>query len=263
MTATCGRLECATVVPSGGWTLTVNDGANYAATLAAATVYSGPTAVVTALVAALNTAAAGAGSARTWTGSIASGEQGTGYVTLTISAGANVTGTWTTTTLRDYLGWTGNLSGAITYTSPSGCLGMWLSDSPIVQPFNLGDTGNVEAALTQTMSRLGVTKTILAASRTRHPGIVWTHVSLARARQSQEANGVRSWERFVRDCMIGSSGLSYFLPGGDLKIFWSADAATAQVYHPITPRAVADVMQPATGDGYIGLWRCSWPGGYV
>lgn len=263
MAATNGRLESATVVPAGGWTLTVNDGVAYAATLTAATVYSGPTAVVTALVAALNAAAIVAGSARTWTGSIASGEAGTGYVTLTCSAGANVTGTWTTTTLRDFLGFAAGLSGAITFTSPSGCLGMWLPDCPISQPFPLGDTGNVESDCSVIVSPAGVTKTIVTATRTRHPGITWSHISLARARQSQEANGIRAFERFVRDCMVGSSGLSYFLPGGDIKVFWDAGSATAQVYHPSTPMKVEDVMAPTQQDGYVGLWRCTWPGGYV
>ena len=263
MTATNGRLESATVVPAGGWTLTVNDGLSYAATLTAATVYSGPTAVVTALVAALNAAAIVAGSARTWTGSIASGESGTGYVTLTISAGANTTGTWTTTTLRDYLGWAANLSGAITYTSPSGCLGMWLPDCPISQPFPLADTGNVESDATVIMSPAGTTKTIVTTTRTRHPGIVWSHVTLARARQSQESSGVRSFERFVRDCMIGSSSLAYFNPGGDIKAFPDAGSGTATVYHPTTPAKVEDVMAPTTGDGWVGMYRCTWPGGYA
>lgn len=261
MTATCGRLEAATVVPSGGWTLTVNDGAAYAGTLTAGTTYSGPTAVVAALVAALNTAAAGAGSARTWTGSIASGEQGTGYVTLTCSAGANVTGTWTTTTLRDYLGWAAGLSGAITFTSPSGCLGMWLPDCTAMMPMPLAETGNKQGGISITETPSGVTKVIKTASRTRHPGITWSHVTLARARQASEASGVRSFERFVRDCLRGDTSLSYFRPGGDVKHFPDAGSATATVYHPRVPNDVGDVMQPAFDSGYVGLWRCTWLGG--
>ncbi len=262
MTATCGRLEAAVVVATGGWAVAVNDGTAYNATVAAGT-YSGPTAVLAALVAALNVAAGLAGSLRTWTGAIASGEQGSGKSTLTISAGANTTLNWTATNLRDLLGWAANLAGAITYTSPAGCRGMWLPDSPISQPFPLGDTGNVESDATVIVSPSGVTKTIVTAVRTRHPGITWSHVSLARARQSQEASGVRSFERFVRDCMIGATGLAYFNPGGDIKIWWDAGAGTAQVYHPKTPATVEDVMSPTTGDGWVGLYRCMWPGGYV
>ena len=263
MPPTNGRIESATVVPAGGWTLSVNDGIAYAATLTAATVYSGPTAVVAALVAALNAAAIVAGSARTWTGSIANGESSTGKVTLTISAGANVTGTWTTTTLRDFLGWSAGLSGAITYTSPSGALGLWMADCPISQPFPLGDTGNIESDCSVIVSPTGVTKTIVTATRTKHPGITWSYVSLARARQSQEASGVRSFERFVRDCMIGSTGLAYFNPGGDITVWWDAGAGTSQQYNPITPVKVEDVMVPAVEGGWVGLWRCTWPGGYV
>lgn len=251
------------VVPVGGWAVAINDGVAYNATLAAGT-YSGPTAVVTAWIAAIQAAAIAAGSVKTFVGSIASGEQGTGKTTITINSGTFAL-TWTATNLRNLLGWSAGLAAAGTYTSPSGCLGMWLPDCTIAQPFPLGDAGNVEASISQTSSPLGATKTIYTSSRTHHPGIAWTHVTLARARQGSEASGVRSWERFVRDCMIGSSGLSYFLPGGDVKIFWNADSAstpTPAVYHPIVPRSVADAMEPSTGDGYVGLYRCKWLGGF-
>jgi hypothetical protein len=263
MAATCGRVESAAVVPGGGWSVAVNDGVAYNASLVAAVVYSGPTAVMAALVASLNAAALAAGSARTWIGSIANGEAGTGYATLTISAGANVTLTWTTTTLRDLLGWSANLAGAITYTSPAGVLGMWLPDCPISQPFPLGEVGDIEANISSTVSPLGVVKTILTTSRTRHPGITWTNVALARARQASEASGVRSFERFVRDCMIGSTGLAYFRAGGDLTIWWNAGAGTSQQYNSPPPRSVREVLEPATPEGWMGLWRCKWPGGYV
>ncbi len=137
---TCGRIESAVVVPSGGWAVAVNDGVAYNATLPAAT-YAGPTALVAAWVVALNAAALGAGSAKTFTASIASGEQGTGKTTITISAGT-FSLTWTATNLRDLLGWAAGLAAAGTYTSPSGCLGMWLPDCPISQPFPRGDTGD-------------------------------------------------------------------------------------------------------------------------
>jgi hypothetical protein len=261
MAATCGRLEASVVIPAGGWAVAVNDGSAYNATVAAGT-YSGPTAVLAALVVSLNAAALAAGSARTWTGSIASGEQGTGKTTLTCSAGANVTLNWTSTNLRNLLGWAANLSGAITFTSPSGCLGLFLPDCPISQPFPLADLGNHEADVSQTSSPLGVVHTIRTVSRLRHPGIAWSHVTLARARQSQEANGVRSWERFVRDCLIGTTGLSYLGPGCKVTV-WpdAATAGTSQQYHSNAPRSVSEAMEPSTGDGYLGLYRCRWPGG--
>jgi hypothetical protein len=240
----------------------LNDGFGYSATLAASSAYSGPTAALADLIAAMNTAAGVAGSAKTYTGSIASGEQGTGYVTISISSGT-FSLTWTTTTLRDYLGWVGNLSAAGSYVSPSGCLGMFLPNCPIMQPFALGDTGNKEGGISQTISPGGVTKTIKTTGRTRHPGITWSHITLARARQASESGGVRSWERFVRDCLRGDTSLAYFTPGADVKLFWDADSATAQVYHPVVPNAVTDCMEPAMGDGFVGLWRCRWPGGWT
>lgn len=260
--ATNGRLEALVTVPTGGWSVAVNDGVAYNASLTAGTTYSGPTALMTAFVAALNTAATGAGSLRTWTGSIASGEAGTGYATLTISAGANTTLNWTTTTLRDFLGWVANLSGAITYTSPSGVLGMFLPNCPLYQTIPTATTGMVEANITQTASPTGVTKTVYTTKRTRHPGVTWSHVTAARSWSSQEAGGVRSWQRFVEDCLIGSSGLSYFTPGGDVKFFPDAESSTATVYHPALVKSVSDVLTPAI-DGFMGYGRCTWPGGWT
>jgi hypothetical protein len=262
MPATCGRLEAAVVIPTGGWAVAANDGVAYGATVPAGT-YSGPTAVLAALVSALNTAAGGAGSARTWTGAIASGEQGTGKATLTISAGANATLNWTQTAQRDLYGFTGNLSGAITWTSTSGCLGLFLADCTMSVPFSLSDFGDYEADISQTRSQLGVLKTIKTVSRLRHPGITWTHVSLARARQSAEASGVRSWERFVRDCILGVTGLSYFNPGSKVTLWPNAGTAgTSRQYHGIAGSSVSELMQPADGSGFVGLWQCRWPGGY-
>ena len=244
---------------SGG-IVAINDGIAYNAT--ASGTLSGPTALVAAWQTALNAAALAAGSAKTFTCSPLAIEQGTGYVTIAISSGT-FTLNWTSTDIRDVLGWTGNLAAAGSYTSPSGCLGLWLPDCPISQPMPLAKTGFLEGGVSQTVSPLGITKTIKTAGRTRHPGITWSHVSLARAVQDSEASGVRSWERFVRDCLRGDTALSYFTPGVDVKVFPDAGSATATVYHPIVPNAVTDCMEPSTGDGYVGLWRCKWPGGWT
>ena len=67
----------------------------------------------------------------------------------------------------------------------------------------------------------------------------------------------------MRDCLRGDTALAYFVAGGDVKVFPDAASATATVYHPVIPNAVTDCMEPSTGDGWVGLWRCKWPGGWT
>ena len=50
--------------------------------------------------------------------------------TVTLAGGANFTASWTHTTLRNWLGYAANLSGASTYAAPSACPGVLVGSMP-------------------------------------------------------------------------------------------------------------------------------------
>lgn len=110
------KIEAAIVVPTGGYAFSVNLGGAATATIPAGTYYP------TTLAAEVATQLEAARAAGTWTVAIGS----TGLVTIS-EDDATFTITWTSTVLRDLLGYTGNLTGERTYTATNQIKAMWLS----------------------------------------------------------------------------------------------------------------------------------------
>lgn len=255
---TLARLESqALIVPTGGWSfdLADGDGTHAGRTIAAGT-YS-PTTLFAAFVAELNAA-----SANTYTGSIDNGEGGTGCATFA-NADADVTDvTWTSTDLRDALGFSGDLPGGgtelgpRTFTGLHGMKGLWLPDCPTSGTYGAQDPGHTEGGVAQTISALGVTKTWVGPARVRQPGLKWSHVTAARARQAAESGAPRSWERFCREVLRGS--LSYFRAGGTVRVVWDTTiSGTYTDYRPSVPRTTELARADAT---WAGLYAVSFEG---
>ena len=248
-----GALEAqALVVPVGGWTVHVDDGTVFDATVAAGT-YS-PTTLLAAFVAALE-----AGSAQSYSGSIANGEGGTGVVSVVIAGSATFSVTWTSSDLRDALGYTGALGAAKTQTSTYCIKGLWLPDCPMSGSYGAADPGHTVGGLVQTRSPLGVIKSISHPTYVELPSVTWTHVSAARTRQAAESGAPRSWERFCREVIYGNaSGVSYFTPGGVVRLIWNADSpGTYTDYYPIAPKTTAT---PRADAAWSGLYSVSFAG---
>lgn len=255
MTAKNGRLESvALVVPTGGWSFDFTDGDGAHTGTVAAGTYS-PTTLHTAFIAQLN-----AQSANAYTGSIANGEAASGAATF-VNADADVTAvTWTSTDLRDALGFsaalpgTGTELGPRTFTGLYGMRGLWLPDCVRAGLYVSGDEGHLEGGPTQTISPQGVVKTITRPTRTKCGPFRWTAVSLARARKYSEAasGGVtaRSFERFIRDTMFAE--VSYFTPGGKVRLYWDADNSSA--YVEMWPKAPADTSTTPLVQEWAGLY---------
>jgi hypothetical protein len=157
------KLEGRITVPTGGWSVSVtdNDG-TFTATVAAGDYYlTSTTSLLTTFKTALDN---GAGVTYTVTVNDAD-PNGTGKVTITPSAG-NVAITWTSTGLRDALGFTGNLSAASSHTSANSSPHIWLPNTPrsagIVPD---GYQGRPVTDGTVTGSPTGTTKAIQYATR--------------------------------------------------------------------------------------------------
>jgi len=123
------KFEGRLTVPTGGYVMTVTDSGGTAAVtvLAAGDYYpNSSTAFLAAIAAALTANATLAGTYTCTSDDDASSS--TGRVTITCSGGGNPTIVWTSTALRDALGFTAGLSGAATYTSTNACPYIFLPD---------------------------------------------------------------------------------------------------------------------------------------
>lgn len=247
MTVHNGRVETRVVVPTGGWDVTYNEGGGpVTVTIPAGSYWASD--MPTQLQSAIENVSINA-----WDCTIANGESGTGLVTIDVPGTASIT--WTDTDLRDVLGFTGNLSGAGSYTGTWGARGMWMPDSPLVSPYTAGDAGHWEGGPVQTISPLGVTKTITRPTRVKCGPFRWTHVSLARARQYSESAPARSFERLLRDAFFAQQ--SYFMPGDIMRLYWNADDSAYVEFYPQAPASTESIR---AHEEWHGLWACSIEG---
>ncbi len=240
-----GRLETTLTIPTGGWTGSLNMGGGAAGWTVAAGTYT-ITTLMTAFAAALTTAAT---EAITVTASL--GESGTGIVTIDRTAAGTWTLTWVSTDLRTLLGFTGNLSGANTYTGTNHAQGVWLPDCPMAPKYGRADRGHYESDMAQTVSPGGVVKTHVGNIRRVLPRCRWSHITRAKARAEYEPATGGSFETWWFQTQAGQ--LSYFKPGAPVRLYWDADVSDYDAYYLVWDKGGTE-MEPSHEE-WAGLWQ--------
>lgn len=243
-----GRFETQITVPTGGWavSLTVTAiGGPYTVTVPAGTYY--PTDLLTTFTTQLD-AATGADGAFTLTGGF--GESGTGLVTIA-HATQTFTLTWTNTSIRDCLGFTGTLTpAALTFTGTANAQGVWLPNCEGAFTYGPGDEGHTETDASTTESPRGDVKGLVYNTRQVLPSALWSHVPKASAKVYSETTTGASFESWWRKTQGGE--LSYFEPFAPVRLYWSADSATYKTYR-IPGRNGTEM--PRTVEDWAGLFR--------
>jgi len=210
-----GRAEALIVVPTGGAAVAATNGGGgpSTCTLAAGNYFLTAAGGVSGLLAAFQTAL-NAGRPSGWTVAMSTN----GVVTINCSSTPYAL-TWTSTALRDLLGFAGNISST---SSPSiatkQAKGVWYPDCP------LRLAGDPRMAPKQTdmvtlMSPTGNAVGLVSNVMRRHRGLVWSAVPAARFREASAALVNASWEMFVDDTQIGQ-GHAWFTPSSKVQIYY-------------------------------------------
>ena len=200
-----GRIEARFTVPASTTiSVTNNGGGPTTVTLTAGTYY------LTTLVAHLQTilTAQRAPSAGAWSVTLSTGSSGTGKVTIAMSAGT-FSITWSSTTLRDLLGFDANISSEASSTGANQARGLWIPDCPPAS--DIPDHGQAPR-VTDRHSTSGPTGIVISHTgnlKYRHPGWRYSHVERKRVWKGEEVIVNQSWERFLEDVAWGQ-GLSWF-----------------------------------------------------
>ncbi|TXH41022.1 MAG: hypothetical protein E6Q97_38460 [Desulfurellales bacterium] len=204
-----GRVEAFMVVPGTASVSATNSGGGpTAVTLASAAL------TMTGLCAALQTAL-NASRPSGWTVTLDGGLNGTGKVTI------NCTGTWaltwTSTSLRDALGFTADIpSRSSSITGANAAKGVWLPQCPLQLDAWIS-SAPVTTDLRVSKSPRGHTSGVVGNRHYRHTNLRWSHVP--RDRCYTEASTVgSSWEQFLKDTQF-SAGFTWFTPLSPLNIW--------------------------------------------
>ena len=218
MTAYSGRLEARITVPVGGWAVSVSTSAPAGpatATIAAGSYYVSD--LLTAFATALNAAVGGAWSITQTT------IEGTATVKTTIALAINTYSiTWTSTDLRDVLGYTGNLASVGSATSSNQAIGVWLPDCPKWTPYGDAVWDQV-TDLRASMTPRGGVKELVGNSFYSLEGVRWDLVSNAKA---IGVDTVGSWQHFWSTIKTGR--YSYIAAGDSVKFFWNSTARSEE-----------------------------------
>jgi hypothetical protein len=243
MAATRGKLYGRITVPTGGWATTVGAGT---ATITAGTYYADTflTEVGTQFATASGT---------TCTAAVAAGEAGTGIVTITFGVAKAIT--WVETKVRDILGFAADEASATTHTGTKQMRHVWLPNCPYVavnavssswRGWREADYRSVENAAGYVWAHMGQQKEVAA--------IRWPAAFRSKTWVANETTVNESWERFVRDSIWGTAVGG--TPGGPIKFYPDADAATAATYSVV---GYAAIQPKQYFEGYVGLWSVELP----
>jgi hypothetical protein len=234
MGAKHGRVE-ARLTFSANQTGTVTDsiGGPVAWSVAAGNYY--PWELVAAFQAAIIAAAGFIGD--NFTATLSDGEGGTGRVTLT-NPSTPWSLTFTTTALRDAIGFSGNITNVSTAQTGTHMRGLWLPGVPKFSPYGDGATGDIESDLRTLRGPTGRLSTLVGNYFDLHRGVAWTGVPNTRAMAHHESVANESFQSFFRDVALGRVS-SYIPVGPYVRLVWDADV-----------------------DGTYAVGRLEWPAGF-
>lgn len=166
--ATLGKAQGRITIPTGGWSASIAGAGTATATVAAGDYYlSSTTSLITAVQTAFNAISATTGTTFTVTLDDAA-DGSTGKVSIT-PLSHNVTITWSSTSLRDVLGFTGSstvMTANVTSVGASHALYLWLPNAPrfdSIMPD--GDQGRPVSDLTVSVAPSGESRALYYTTR--------------------------------------------------------------------------------------------------
>ncbi len=200
------KFESRITVPVGGWAMLVTDsGGTETFTIPAGYYY------LTTLLAAIAAGLTGYGALAGTYSAVADDDAtaSTGRVTLAATGAGNISVTWGSNTLRDLLGYTGNLSGAATHLATDAPQPLFLSDVPIANPMVPdGSRGRLIANRTGTASPDGNVKVLRYGGR-RVNAWEWRQMSGRKIWTQFETYDNESLESFWDYALAGGTPFRY------------------------------------------------------
>lgn len=250
-----GRVEAEFTVPDGeGISVTNNGGVGTVVGITAGSYYHETFAA--ALQGMLNTQRPGSGGAL-WTVTCSTT---TGKYTIAMSAGT-FSITWSSTALRDLLGYTVNIAGAAISTGPSQARGLWLPDCVFRCDID-ARRAPMATDHRNTISPTGRVWGLKSTRMARHMNPRWSHVPGERTWEASATTTNASYERFIKDTQL-REGHAWFALSSKLRIYdhtgtaCGADGPVAAWQVPSLPGL--DTLRMAEGIENGLYYMIAWP----
>lgn len=255
---TFGGLWGASVTVPAGVTIevTTNSGGPTTVTMTPE-VYDSPLELITEFLSVLTSTrpvTSGAWSATTFTGAGASPQ-----LTLAVSAGT-FSITWTSTVLRDLLGFTATITAQSSVTAAGTVRGLWQPDCPLVPSLRHRAAPRItDARYARTPT--GIVYAHIGNSRYEHKQLTYSHVPFHKVWRGDELVPNESLQQWLDDTQFGA-GHAWFGVNSKCKIYASDgykvgedDAVTN--WWPVGLTSIQSMVSRV--DGWDGLWSVTFP----
>jgi hypothetical protein len=203
---------------------------------------------------------------------LSGGESGTGRVTLGAGDSYPLSVTWTSTPLRDTLGFTGNIVAAMTAQTGAQCARpLWIpgqvkqsmyGDASFTTATGLPGFGSLVTDLVHTVGPTGRVYSLKSQEYREHRGVAWQGIARARALRQYESVVGESFESFYLDVAAGR--VSTYVPlGTPIRFYPDADAVNAP--NPNAAHVDGRVLWPDKFDlvpmvaNWMGRWNIELP----
>jgi hypothetical protein len=180
----------------------------------------------------------------------------TGYSTPTWSL------TWTSTNLRDALGFTANIAGVTaTQTGTQQARGVWYPDAPLLVRDSDPRLAPVGSDARTSVTPTGEAITLVGNYFREHKGLMWQLIPVDRIREQSATYANASWRTFWDDTQLGR-GHSWFVPGAPLLIVDHTGQVLGSDMASTGPTNGWQVVDPSRVEprrhdpgGWNGLWN--------
>jgi hypothetical protein len=262
-----GRIEAFFVVPSGVTISVSNNGGGPTVVSIAAGSYT-----ITSFCAYLQAAltAQRAPSSGSWSVTVSTGASGTGLVTIAVTADTYSI-TWTSTVLRNLLGFTANIATQATVTGTINAGGLWLPGCPL-QIDGDPDSAPPVIPMLGVESPYGVVTTYSAGGLAYvHERLAYSHVTRDRAHVVAETTPGASFQQWLKDTQW-ALGHAWFSLASAFQIYWSNVGVDRIVGYELNAGAgptngwsfsppivkLTDHVKIASSP-WLGMWRIELP----
>lgn len=249
-----GRIEAFIAVPSGV-AISATNGAGGPSTVNITAGNYTATSLVAHVVARLN-----ADRPTGWTGSVSTGANGTGFISIAGTGTWSIS--WTSTILRTALGFTANITAVTgTQTGTICAQGLWMPDAPMQLD---GDPARapIVSDLRTTESPTGAVYAMAGNTKYRHTNIRWSHVPRARVHAVVAQYNGNVFETWMRQTQFGGV-MPWIGPGAGFEIYDHNETKLGSDYGvvswKISPAVTSIEPRRSGGSDWVGLYEINFP----